>query len=39
MFFWRTQAAAEVDLLIRNGNQLLPVEIKLGTTIDPRSLA
>ena len=37
--FWRTQAAAEVDLLIRNGNQLLPVEIKLGTTIDPRSLA
>jgi predicted AAA+ superfamily ATPase len=39
VFFWRTQAGAEVDLLIRNGNQLLPVEIKLGTTIDPRSLA
>ncbi len=39
MFFWRTQAGAEVDLLIRNGNQILPVEIKLGTTIDPRSLA
>lgn len=39
VFFWRTQAGAEVDLLIRNGNQLLPVEIKLGTTLDPRSLA
>jgi predicted AAA+ superfamily ATPase len=39
VFFWRTQAGAEVDLLIRNGKQLLPVEVKLGTTIDPRSLA
>jgi hypothetical protein len=24
---------------IRNGKQLLPIEIKLGATIDPRSLA
>lgn len=39
VFFWRTLAGAEVDLLIRNGGQLLPVEIKLVTTIDPRSLA
>lgn len=38
-FFWRTQAGAEVDLLIRNGNHVLPIEIKLGTSIDPRSLA
>lgn len=39
VFFWRTQAGAEVDLLIRNGNQVLPIEIKLGSSIDPRSLA
>ena len=39
VFFWRTQAGAEVDLLIRNGRQILPIEIKLGTSIDPRSLA
>jgi predicted AAA+ superfamily ATPase len=34
VFFWRTQAGAEVDLLIRNGGQVLPIEIKLGTSID-----
>jgi predicted AAA+ superfamily ATPase len=34
VFFWRTQAGAEVDLLIRNGGQLLPIEIKLGSSID-----
>ncbi len=34
VFFWRTQAGAEVDLLIRNGRQLLPIEIKLGSNID-----
>ena len=39
VFFWRTQAGAEVDLLIRNGRQLLPIEIKLGASIDPRGLA
>jgi predicted AAA+ superfamily ATPase len=39
VFFWRTQAGAEVDLLIRNGGQLLAIEIKLGTSIYPRSLA
>lgn len=38
VFFWRTQAGAEVDLLIRNGNRILPVEIKLGSTVDPHSL-
>jgi predicted AAA+ superfamily ATPase len=34
VFFWRTQSGAEVDLLIRNGNQVLPIEIKLGSSID-----
>ena len=39
VFFWRTQAGAEVDLLVRNGRQLLPIEIKLGSSVDPRGLA
>ena len=30
-FFWRTQAGAEVDLLISEGRRLVPIEIKLGT--------
>jgi predicted AAA+ superfamily ATPase len=38
-FFWRTQAGAEVDLLIVDGRRILPVEIKLGAALDPRSLA
>ncbi len=33
-FFWRTQAGAEVDLLIVNGRTILPIEIKLGAAID-----
>jgi predicted AAA+ superfamily ATPase len=39
LFFWRTQAGAEVDLLIVEGRRTLPVEIKLGASVDPRSLA
>jgi hypothetical protein len=38
LFFWRTQAGAEVDLLIADGQRLIPVEIKLGSTVDARSL-
>lgn len=33
-FFWRTQAGAEVDLLVVHGRRIVPIEIKLGTTID-----
>ncbi len=33
-FFWRTQAGAEVDLLIVEGPRILPVEIKLGAAVD-----
>jgi hypothetical protein len=29
-FFWRTQAGAEIDLLIADGRRLVPIEIKLG---------
>lgn len=38
-FFWRTQAGAEVDLLLVHGRRLVPIEIKLGAAVDPRSLA
>jgi predicted AAA+ superfamily ATPase len=33
LFFWRDNVGNEIDLLIENGNQLLPVEIKSGQTI------
>jgi hypothetical protein len=33
-FFWRTHAGAEVDLLIVEGQRILPVEIKLGAVVD-----
>ncbi|MBI4229260.1 MAG: ATP-binding protein [Planctomycetes bacterium] len=38
LFFWRTQAGAEVDLLIASGRRLIPIEIKLGASIDSHSL-
>lgn len=37
-FFWRTQAGAEVDLLLVHGRRIAPIEIKLGSTIEPRTL-
>jgi len=39
IFFWRTQAGAEVDLLIVDGRRIHPIEVKLGAAVDPRSLA
>ncbi len=39
IFYWRTQAGAEVDLLIVDGGRVHPVEVKLGAAVDPRSLA
>lgn len=38
-FFWRTQAGAEVDLLILSGRRLIPIEIKLGTIVDHYAVA
>ncbi len=29
-FFWRTQAGAEIDLVISGGLRLVAIEIKLG---------
>jgi len=39
IFYWRTQAGAETDLLITDGRRILPFEIKLGAAVDPRALA
>jgi predicted AAA+ superfamily ATPase len=39
LFFWRTQAGAEVDLLIVEGRRILPVEIKLGAEVNRYALA
>jgi predicted AAA+ superfamily ATPase len=38
-FFWRTQAGAEVDLLIVEGRRILPIEVKLGASVSGRDLA
>ena len=32
LYFWRDSAGHEVDMLIPNGNQFMPVEIKSGST-------
>jgi len=39
LFFWRTQAGAEVDLLIVEGRRILPVEIKLGAAVNQYAVA
>lgn len=39
VYFWRTQAGAEVDLLIAAGRRILPVEIKLGAAVDQYAVA
>ena len=39
LFFWRTHAGAEVDLLIRDGRRLVPIEIKLGAAVDRHDVA
>lgn len=38
LFFWRTHAGAEVDLLIVEGRRILPIEIKLGAAVDRYAL-
>jgi hypothetical protein len=35
MYFWRTSAGAEVDIVVEFGNRLVPVEIKLSSTPRP----
>jgi predicted AAA+ superfamily ATPase len=38
-WFWRTQAGAEVDLLLVHGRKILPVEAKLGASVGARDVA
>ncbi|MGB4204771.1 MAG: ATP-binding protein [Bacteroidales bacterium] len=33
LFFWRDNVGNEIDLLIKEGNRLLPVELKSGQTV------
>ena len=35
LFFWRDRTGHEVDVIIENSLQLLPVEVKSGATIQP----
>ncbi|MBW2702223.1 MAG: ATP-binding protein [Deltaproteobacteria bacterium] len=37
-YYWRTQAGAEVDLVIEHGRRLIPVEIKRGRRVAPYDL-
>jgi predicted AAA+ superfamily ATPase len=39
LFYWRTHAGAEVDLLIVDGRRILPIEIKLGAAVDRYAVA
>ncbi|MEK7287704.1 MAG: ATP-binding protein [Elusimicrobiota bacterium] len=39
IFYWRTQAGAEADLILEAGRKRLAVEIKTGQGLDPRRLA
>ncbi|MBC7460854.1 MAG: ATP-binding protein [Thermoleophilia bacterium] len=38
MYHWRTAAGSEVDLLVREGTELVPVEAKTSSAIRPRTL-
>lgn len=35
LYFWRDSAGNEIDVLLDQGERLLPIEIKAGTTINP----
>lgn len=37
--FWRTQAGAEVDLVLHHRNRWIPIEIKLGAAVDRYAVA
>jgi len=32
VYFWRTSAGVEVDLLVETGDRLVPIEVKLSST-------
>jgi len=35
VYFWRTAAGAEVDIVVAEGGQLFPLEVKLSATARP----
>jgi uncharacterized protein len=35
VYFWRTATGVEVDLLVDNGDRLIPIEVKLSATPRP----
>jgi predicted AAA+ superfamily ATPase len=35
LYFWRDSAGNEIDVLLDQGERLLPIEIKAGTTLNP----
>lgn len=37
MYYWRTLAGAEVDLVLEKGDELLPIEVKASTTPKPET--
>ena len=39
LFFWRTHAGAEVDLLVVEGRRILPIEIKTGAAVSHHAVA
>jgi hypothetical protein len=39
MYFWRTSAGAEVDIVIELGQTLVPIEVKLSSTPRPAMAA
>jgi predicted AAA+ superfamily ATPase len=39
LFFWRTQAGGEVDLLVADGRRLVPIEVKLGAAVGRHDVA
>lgn len=38
LYFWRTHAGAEVDLLVHSGRRIVPIEIKLGAAFERGAL-
>ncbi len=38
IFHWRTAAGDEVDLLIQDGRRIVPIEVKLSGTVEPRAI-
>lgn len=36
LYFWRDKSGREIDCIINQGQQIVPVEIKSGRTVNPR---